>query len=106
MIRLAVAAALALVPAPMQTSQDRTANLHIVVNGSAARFVTLNLSPDAFVLEDGGSRTFRNLKAGTYVVVMAPPIEGKTQWLGCTNGEMNQVDLSPGDDVTCTFTLT
>ena len=64
------------------------------------RFLTRNLSPGAFT----GSRTFNNLKPGTYTVVPAPPAGGGLV-VSCTNGGGQQQTLAAGDDVTCTFSL-
>jgi len=42
-------------------------------------FRTLGLPTPAFTLPAGGSRTWKNLAPGTYVVVQAPPIGAATQ---------------------------
>ena len=63
-------------------------------------FLTIGLSPGVFT----GSRTFNNLKPGTYTVVQAPPVEGVLT-VSCTNGGGRQQVLVAGDDVTCTFSI-
>ena len=77
-------------------------SLHIVNDGSTARFVTLNLSPDSFTLGPGEVRHFNKLKPGRYVVYQGPPLPGPLQ-IDCSNGQGNEVILAVGDDVTCTF---
>jgi hypothetical protein len=78
----------------------RRATLRIVAPAGMP-FVTIGLSPPAFT----GSRTFKNLKPGTYTVVQAPPIGGGVN-LSCTNGGTETQVLLAGDDVTCTFSVT
>ena len=79
-------------------------------------FRTIGLNPAAFLVPAGGSRTFQNVKPGTYVVVQAPPVGVRTQvgpdqWeieggltIECSDGKPHQHDLLAGDDVVCTFT--
>src|SRR4051794_39436777 len=72
-----------------------------IVAPSGMRFVTdSSLSPPTF----SGSRTFKNLKPGTYTVIQAPPVPGSLA-VSCTKSGPQQIVLTAGDDVTCTFSV-
>jgi hypothetical protein len=77
----------------------RRATLRIVAPDGMP-FATKDLSPSTFT----GSFTFSNLKPGTYTVVQVPPVAGVLN-VSCTNGGGTQQKLKPGDDVTCTFSV-
>lgn len=97
---------------------DNSARLSVSVEGVAMEFRTLGLNPAAFNLEPGQSRTWQNLKPGTYVVVQAPPVGtytqlGPNEWsvesdltITCSDGSTHQHDLQAGDDISCSFTAT
>lgn len=102
MIRVAAIVAASVLLASGSATGAGAPALHIVNDGSTARFVTLNLSPDSFTLGPGGVRHFNNLKPGRYVVVQAPPLPGPLQ-IACTNDGANEVILAVGDNVTCTY---
>jgi hypothetical protein len=75
--------------------------------GTGFDFTTSGLDPAGFSLDDGQSRVFDNLPAGSYQVTEDVP----PAWLAtgtCDNGTTVQggradVELAAGDDVTCTF---
>src|SRR5262245_61756153 len=80
--------------APTADAAPGRATLRIVAPAGMG-FLTIGLSPPAFT----GSRTFNNLKPGTYTVVQAPPLGGVS--VSCTNGAGQRQTLHAGDDVTC-----
>lgn len=105
---LAVAAGvLALTIGATQTQAASGARLTIVAvnpDGTLMEFRTLGLRVTAFNLANGGRRTF-NVKAGTYVVVQAPPLAGQLS-VDCTGtDDFIEVTLANGDNVTCTYTI-
>ena len=102
-LALALAAVVSVMPSTSEAG-SAGARLRIVAAGARMEFRTLNLKPTAFSLTDGGSRTFKNLKPDTYVVVQAPPLPGGVN-VQCSDGvSTTEYDLGAGDDLTCTFT--
>ena len=119
MRRLLLVAGLALAGcvAPSAGATAPNTRLTIRAQGAAMEFRTLGLPTPAFTLPAGGSRTWKNLAPGTYVVVQAPPIGAATQvgeneWtiegglqITCSDGvSMNEYELTAGERLTCTFT--
>jgi len=87
--------------------QKATLTIRAVAPGDPVgiEFRSLGLNPASFVVPNDGKRTFSNLPPGRYVVVQAPPREGWSLQVQCSDGEsMNQYDLERGERLTCTFT--
>jgi hypothetical protein len=107
-ILAAAAAAIVAVPVTQHTLADSpdTATLTITASGADMEFRSIGLNPDGFLVRDGDSRTWQNLKPDTYVVVQAPPWGGGLS-VECSDGvSSHQYDLAAGDDLSCTFTAT
>src|SRR5439155_18717593 len=69
------------------------------------------LSPGSFSLDDdsdptlSNTRTYSDLQAATGYSVAQSPVAGWTSTATCSDGSpISNVDLSPGENVTCTFT--
>jgi hypothetical protein len=100
---LAGGALLVVGPVAEAKSAAPRATLTIVARGAPMEFRTLNMATTAFGLADGTQRTFK-LRPGDYVVVQAPPVEGFTLRVACSDAVSSMdYDLSAGERLTCTF---
>jgi hypothetical protein len=105
---LLLAGSILLVAGPVRAADPSRASLTIraVAPGDPVgiEFRSLGLSPDAFVVADGAERVFRNLKPGRYVVVQAPPRDGWSLRMQCSDGESTNEYHLTDEHLVCTFT--
>ncbi|MCB0193157.1 MAG: hypothetical protein KDJ65_14530 [Anaerolineae bacterium] len=77
------------------------------ITSSNAFTFTSNLTSSTFMLSNGDSETFNSINSGSgYTVTEATP-SGWDLTTNCSDGSsIGNIDVSPGEDITCVFTNT